>query len=459
MSLPKGDIIYFETDILFGKYEILRCLGKGSFSEVYLARHQSLESLCAIKVVPKQSAYRLILLSEAHLMKSFQHEGIPKIYDFEEDNDYIYLIEEYIHGLRLDEMLLQQSHISMSSFINISTQICNIFSYLHNQVPFPVVYLDLKPEHIYLCKDQLKLIDYGAATLLSNSATEFRTFGNELFTPPELKKGMPPSIASDIYCIGQLLRYLSSFLSETVPKEILELITKSTNEDPLSRFETVREMESILQHLQKNYGKTLLSQHIAVVGCHSGCGATHIAITLTCTLNANGYKAYYHEKNLGNALLHALKFMKAEEQEGCYHFPFFHGYPLYGPGVSIECEKNAFHIYDFGHSFSLEELARYDCILFICDNAIWHRKSALEKGQSLLAFKDRLRIIGNQCNRSTAIFYAKEFSLPICLYPEDSDSFRVDKTKSEFLFQVLNMKGRRRKFFPEKIKLLKPAKS
>lgn len=450
MSLPKGDKIIIQTELLSGKYVVLETLGQGAFSTVYLARHQSLESLCAIKAVPKQLTQGLIILSEAQLLKSFHHKGIPEIYDFEEDNDYYYLIEEYIEGQRLDEWLLQQSKISIGSYCNILTQICDIFVYLHNHVPSPVIYQDLKPEHIYLCGDTVKLIDFGVSTLLTNLGQSQIFYGNLLFTPPEFTKGEAPSIASDIYSLGCLMDYLVEYLEDPLPQPIQYLIAQSIQEEPSSRIETVSQMRAVLQDVYQHFGKTHLSQHIAVIGCHSGCGSTHISISLTCALNANGYKAYYHEKNLSNSLRNAKAYMNLAESDGCYHCQNFHGYPLYGPGVELQYDANAYHIDDYGHDFHASELTHYDRILFVCDNAIWHRKAALEHMTALRPYKNRIQIIGNRCTHSTAIFYAKEFTLPILQYPEDLEVFRDSHNKQELLEHIFAMKGRRKQFFKRK---------
>ena len=92
--------------ILSGKYEVLRTLGHGSSSTVYLVRHQSLESERAVKLIPKNDSSQLFVLSEARLLKSLKHPGIPMIYDIEEDDNYYYLVEEYIRGDSLEDYLL-----------------------------------------------------------------------------------------------------------------------------------------------------------------------------------------------------------------------------------------------------------------------------------------------------------------------------------------------------------------
>ena len=71
--------------ILFDKYEVIRPLGSGSFSTVYLVRHISLDQERAIKIIPHDQVSSLSELSEVQLLKKINHPGIPQIYDIEKD--------------------------------------------------------------------------------------------------------------------------------------------------------------------------------------------------------------------------------------------------------------------------------------------------------------------------------------------------------------------------------------
>lgn len=450
MSLPKGDIINSKQFILSGKYEVLRTLGEGSLGTVYLARHQSLSSLCAIKAVPKQSAHSNIILSEAQLLKSLCHTGIPQIYDLEQDLEFFYLVEEYICGTRLDEFLLQHTNLSLYSFFHIFLQLCDIFCYLHNHIPSPVIYQDLKPEHILLRGEEVVLIDYSVSTLQKDIGNQQSFFGNLLFAAPEVSAGHSPSVSSDIYSLGKLLEYMLLYVSKDYPKQLQDIINKSTDVLPSGRFETVASLKEAIEKYKTNLGKTRLSQHIAVVGCHSGCGTTHFSFALTCALNSRGFTALYREQNLSNSLRHAMAFVKSTEREGTFHYHYFIGLPLYGPGISLPDDDFAFQILDLGHDFSVQDLESADLILFVCDDALWHRNAALEKFKSLLVYKDKLKIIGNRCKHSTALFYAKEFHLPIHTISDDKDPFALNVHQCELLLQILQLKGRRKLFFPRK---------
>lgn len=72
---------------------------------------------CNEAIPQNTSAQPLFAISEAQILKSVQHPGIPTIYDFEEDESFYYLVEEYIQGDSLEEFLLHQQSISQNQFL------------------------------------------------------------------------------------------------------------------------------------------------------------------------------------------------------------------------------------------------------------------------------------------------------------------------------------------------------
>ena len=55
----------------------------------------------------------------------------------------------------------------MEQMLSFGLQFCSVLGYLHRQKPYPIIYQDFKPEHIYLMNDQLKLLDFGLAEIQS----------------------------------------------------------------------------------------------------------------------------------------------------------------------------------------------------------------------------------------------------------------------------------------------------
>ena len=106
MRVPQKErIINKMKHLLFDKYEIIRPLGTGSFSTVYLVRHISLDQERAIKIIPHDQVLSASELTEAQLLKSLSHPGIPQIFDIEEDESNFYIVEEYIVGDSLEHIL------------------------------------------------------------------------------------------------------------------------------------------------------------------------------------------------------------------------------------------------------------------------------------------------------------------------------------------------------------------
>ena len=428
---------------LSDKYEFLRTLGSGSFSTVYLVRHKTLELERAVKVIPRTSSDQLSVLAEARLLQSLQHPGIPKIYDIEEDPDNYYLIQEYIRGISLEEFLQHHLLISQDLFYNFIRQLCDIYIYLHTCPEHPVLYQDLKPAHIIVCGNQMKLIDFGASCYITSLGNNFKHFGNMEFSAPENFSDTELTTAADVYSIGKMIQYLQTYLDTPCSRTFQHIIQKATAFEPALRYETVEALWSdIEQNLSKDSQPHLLN-HIAVVGSHHGCGTTHFSISLVSTLNYLGIEACYFEKTDTDSLFHMQEVLPdLQEQEGCFYYRYFHGYPLYGAGITLDQPGHAVHVYDYGSNDRNPDISSADLILYICDGAVWHWKDAIEKNEFLNLNKEKLKVICNRSTKSASAFYAKQFSLPVYPYFMEETPFDTSREKALFFKQLLNQKGR-----------------
>ena len=177
---------------MFDKYRIVSSLGKGNSSEVFLVEHRKLKAYRAVKCIKKTALLRQPqLLLEADILKNLKHPGIPTIYDVEEDDKSYYIIEEYIQGQSLEAFVLRQDCISIDTVIQIALQLCDVIKYLHDQKPEPIIYQDLKPEHIILCGKRMVLIDFGISAYITTSGNTFQNFGTHGFAPPENIRAFP----------------------------------------------------------------------------------------------------------------------------------------------------------------------------------------------------------------------------------------------------------------------------
>lgn len=433
---------------MFGKYEILSVLGSGTFGTVYLSKHLQLECYRALKLIPKESINsHNSLISEALLLKSLQHPAIPHVYDIEEDTNYYYLVEEYVDGESVEAFLSHQSYISLDYFLDFCLQLCDVFAYLHNLTPDPVLYLDLKPEHIIVCGRQLKIVDFNVATFLSNSGNILNLFGNQEYSAPELFCGAVPSPVCDIYSIGKIMKHISQYLDVPIPPKLHQIIHKAAQKEPDCRFETVDSLISALKKQKLLLQQSHLDKKVAIYGSHSGCGASHIAISLVSTLNYLGYDATYYEKVVENNFRNLPRIVpQFVENQGCLHYRFFKGYPNYGPGICLPECSDSLSIYDYGTALP-DKSEDFDLILFVCSNGIWHLQHAIDKGESLFQLYGKPMIICNMGHKKFMRVLAKYFRSPINEFPYLSDPFAITPQTISFTSKILNLKGRKHLFF------------
>ena len=97
--------------VLDGKYEILKQIGKGGMSIVYLAMDKRLNKQWAVKEIRKTASGKNnevvvnSLLAEANLMKRLDHPALPRIVDIIDNGQTIYVIMDYIEGESLGKIL------------------------------------------------------------------------------------------------------------------------------------------------------------------------------------------------------------------------------------------------------------------------------------------------------------------------------------------------------------------
>jgi serine/threonine-protein kinase len=351
-------------------------------------------------------------------------------------------VEEYVQGDSLEEFLLHQQSISQRLFFEICGQLCDIFAYLHALRPAPILYRDLKPEHIIVCGWQIKLIDFGVASFFSDAGSDIHHFGNVDFSAPELASGKAVSLASDLYSIGKVMEYLLPYLAASTARNVYPIIQKATNTDPRLRYQTAEELSAALQAANDNTGRTHLRQKIAVIGSFPGCGCTHIAFSLVSALNYLGFHAVYREENASNHLrLAMMRLEHAWEQQGLYCCRCFKGYPRYDVGVEIPEPQANIIVEDYGCGYPSERLATADQILLVCGGAIWHRDDIKPEDFLLKNTQGRLHLIANLCDRNSAVCLARQLSLPVYRYPHDPDIFRVNREKTDFVRWLSIEKG------------------
>ena len=131
-------------------YKILSFLGEGSYGKVFKAREISTGRVIAVKkmsIGDSKSKYNKII-KEINLLKSLDHPNIVKYYDFFQEEEYIYLMMEYLEGCTLKQYIKNNENISEDNARIIIKQLLTALSYLHYTCD--ICHRDVKPENIRL---------------------------------------------------------------------------------------------------------------------------------------------------------------------------------------------------------------------------------------------------------------------------------------------------------------------
>lgn len=436
----KERIKAIQVTSLFGRYDILSVLGTGSSSTVYLARHLKLKTLCAIKCIPKTSALSSSYLSEARLLNILRHPSIPILYDYEEDETCFYLIEEYIRGDHLEVFALHTSIISETFIIQTGIQLCDVLSYLHNLHPVPVIYQDLKPEHVVVCGDDVKLIDFGTAAFLSEAGNNRQFYGTEEFSAPEVKNGQKFSIRSDLFSLGKVLDFLVGKHSSSYSPELIHIIQTLTEESEASRFSSAGEVKNSLLALRNDTCPVHLSNQIAVVSSEPGIGSTHFAISLVSALNKNGYLSYYEEKNPSHSLQKLCnQHSFFSSRDGILSYKYLKAIPNYEKGILSVPPSGGIHVKDYGvYRKSEIELDYEETLLFLMGCREWELDNTYAIGEQI-PYRNRLSLICNYGNQQMAKKLARHFQQKVYCFPLDPDPFCVTPEKENFFLELLGL--------------------
>jgi eukaryotic-like serine/threonine-protein kinase len=202
-----------------GGYTLERPLGAGGMGSVWLARRTDgrFEGSVAIKLLnlalldrEGQARFR----REGTILASLSHPNIARLLDAGVTaSGQPYLVLEFVDGLRLDRYA-DRERLDLAARLRLFLQVADAVAHAHTHF---VVHRDLKPSNILVDTDgQVKLLDFGVATLLSDSAGEesrtATTLAGRALTPeyaaPEQVAGRGVTMATDVYALGVLLYQL-----------------------------------------------------------------------------------------------------------------------------------------------------------------------------------------------------------------------------------------------------------
>ncbi|MFN6528218.1 serine/threonine protein kinase [Nostoc sp. ChiSLP03a] len=202
--------------LLDHRYQVIRVLAMGGFGQTYIAQdtRRPGNPICVVKHLkpgtdPRvfDTAKRLFSSEAETLEKLGNHDQIPRLLAYFDENQEFYLVQEYIEGHTLAEELIPGKRWSESQVIQLLQEVLEILEFVHRQ---GVIHRDIKPDNIIrrASDNKLVLVDFGAVKQLrtqlvtvGGQASATVVIGTPGYMPTEQGQGKPrPN--SDIYSLG-----------------------------------------------------------------------------------------------------------------------------------------------------------------------------------------------------------------------------------------------------------------
>ncbi len=213
--------MYEPGNVIDGKFEVVRLLGKGGMGEVLLVRHLHLEELRVVKILRKdlvgEENAQKRFLREARLATQIKHPNVAILYDFAQlpDGEF-YMVWEHIEGRHVGQWLSDQGAFPVLGTVQLGIQTLRGLEAIHAS---GVIHRDLSPDNLMITEDRrgkqlVKIIDLGLAKNLvaddpTYEVTQVGMFMGKLrYCSPEQadpEKGDGLDRRSDLYSFGLVL--------------------------------------------------------------------------------------------------------------------------------------------------------------------------------------------------------------------------------------------------------------
>ncbi len=222
-----------------GKYPLIRELGRGATSRVYLGRDPFADRDVAIKVVrPEpgvdpavQKRFNKSFLNEAALIGRLMHPHIIQIFYADVTNDYSYIVMEYAPGETLEKRCLVSNLLPLNDVVEVAFKCSLALEYASRQ---GIIHRDIKPANILRGEnDEIKISDFGAAQFESGEQTVMQGMGSPAYMSPEQVLEKPLDHQTDIYSLGVVMYQLLTGRLPFFASNRASLVYQITNIEPV----------------------------------------------------------------------------------------------------------------------------------------------------------------------------------------------------------------------------------
>ncbi|MFF9507990.1 serine/threonine-protein kinase [Streptomyces sp. NPDC014724] len=199
-------------ELIAGRYELLKRLGRGGMGEVWAARDRALHRFVALKLLDLGGAGHPELPQrferEAVAAAQINHPSVVALYDRGVHEDMMFLVMEKVEGATLAEHIHAESPLSLARALEIAGGICTALVAAHEA---DVIHYDIKPHNVMLTPDgQVKVLDFGIAGFIQATFSVARS--SQLTPAGTVEYGAPEQFLtergderSDLYALGCVL--------------------------------------------------------------------------------------------------------------------------------------------------------------------------------------------------------------------------------------------------------------
>lgn len=238
-----------ELEYQLSLYEPVAQLNRSQKSEVLLVQ-KSLNGKLYIKKILKNFNREVF-----EKLKEIRTIHMPRIYDIFECDETLIIIEEFINGHTLEELLDEQGTLPEDVAIRYMMALCEALAQMHQQQP-PLIHRDLKPSNVMISNDGvLKLIDFDVSRIYRHDRElDTHVLGTKGYASPEQFGFEQTDARSDIYSIGVMLNVLITGASpkeQPLQSDLRPIVEKCTCFSPEDRYQSVNELKEALGELIK----------------------------------------------------------------------------------------------------------------------------------------------------------------------------------------------------------------
>ncbi len=275
-------------DVLDGRYQLLRDLGRGAAGAVHEARHLFTGRFVAVKILIPQvlreqhDEMRARLRRDAQMRASIRHPGGVEVRAGSRSAEGVaYIVLEMLEGRTLEGLLTARRTFSLADTVGVGLQLCDALQAVHRA---GVVHRDVKPGNVIVLRDaegeRIKLLDFGIAKLQDEGFDDKLTaagfvLGTPTYMAPErlLGRGGKDDARTDVYSLGatlfdclsgktpysgtypEIVRQVAAATPTTplravapdVPEALAQVIDRALAKSPMARFATAPDLANALE--------------------------------------------------------------------------------------------------------------------------------------------------------------------------------------------------------------------